>query len=463
MSFLERIRPAKEAEVAALKQRFATHPARRPDDMPVRDYRAALSGGLSIIAEIKRTSPSNPALQRLGPVANLARAYRRGGARALSLVTDAAHFGTSLDDVAALRAATDLPILVKDFVIDSAQVKAAWAAGADAILLIARMLDPESLQRLHAEAASLGLSVLVECHAADEIEQALAAGAKLVGVNNRNLASLTTDLSHGESLLPLVGPDVITVSESGLDGRGDVERMSRAGADAFLVGHALLLSPDPGRKVAEMSGQESEDSLRVKICGLTNTADARAAYSAGAHLLGLVFAASPRQVDIERAEEIRRAVPDARLCGVFQDAEPAEVIEAVEKCGLDLIQLHGNESPRECRQVAESTGLPLIKALRPDEATSDTVASYDMAAYLLIDRPKAGAAPTNQGDLRETVARIRTEGREVFLAGGLDPANVAEAVLACSPFGVDVSSGVESEPGRKDHLALRSFIREASS
>jgi indole-3-glycerol phosphate synthase/phosphoribosylanthranilate isomerase len=463
MSFLERIRPAKEAEVAALKQRFKARPAQRPDDMPVRNYRTALTGGISIIAEVKRKSPSNPALQRLGPVGSLARAYRRGGARALSLVTDAAHFGTSLDDVAALRAAVDLPILVKDFVIDTVQVQAAWAGGADAILLIARMLDPASLHKLHAEATAFGLSVLVECHAADEIEQALAAGAQLVGVNNRNLTTLTTDLSHGESLLPLVGRDVITVSESGLDGRDDVERMNRAGANAFLVGHALLLSADPGRKVAEMSGKEIEDSLRIKICGLTNAADARAASTAGAHLLGLVFAASPRQIDIEQAVEIRSAVPGARLCGVFQDAEPAEVILTAEKCGLDLIQLHGNESPQECRQLAESTGLPLIKALRPDEATPDKVAAYDAAAYLLIDRPKSGSAAIDQGALLETAARIKAAGREVFLAGGLDPANVADAVAACAPFGVDVSSGVESEPGRKDHAALREFIREASS
>ena len=463
MSFLDRIRPAKEAEVAALNLQFKAAPPVRPASMPVRDFRAALTGGGSIIAEVKRKSPSNPHLQRLGPPGILAQAYQRGGARTLSIVTDAAHFGTSLEDVAALRAATDLPILVKDFVIDQAQILAAWAAGADAILLIARMLNQESLHNLHTEAINLGLSVLVECHAAEEIEQALQAGAKLVGINNRNLATLTTDLAHGESLLPLVGGDVVRVSESGLDCRADVERMSRAGADAFLVGHALLLSPDPGRKVAELSGKETEDSLRIKICGLTNVTDAQAAFEAGAHLLGLVFASSPRQVDNDQAAAIRNALPTARLCGVFQDADPAAVISAAENCGLDLIQLHGNESPGECRQLAAATGLPLIKALRPIEATPTTVAAYDAAAYFLIDRPKGTSASGDHQDLREAAARIRAEGREVFLAGGLEPANVAAAVRECAPFGVDVSSGVESEPGRKDHAGLRDFIREATS
>ncbi|MEN8006733.1 MAG: hypothetical protein ABFS42_06925 [Candidatus Krumholzibacteriota bacterium] len=463
MSFLERIRPAKEAEAAALNRQFQTSPPVRPADMPVRDFRAALAGGGSIIAEIKRQSPSNPSLQRLGPVGNLARAYRRGGARALSIVTDATHFGTSLDDVAALRTAADLPVLVKDFVIDRSQIHAAWAAGADAILLIARMLDRGSLRDLHNEATSLGLSVLVECHAADEIEQALQAGATLVGINNRNLATLTTDLAHGENLLPLVGRDVIRVSESGLDCRRDVDRMSRAGADAFLVGHALLLSRDPGRKVAELAGKVSEEARRIKICGLTNPADARAAFEAGAHLLGLIFASSPRRVDNRQAAAIRASVPDARLCGVFQDADPAEVMAAAESCGLDLIQLHGNESPGECRQLAEATGLPLIKALRPAEATPARVAAYDAAAYFLIDRPKGDPESCDHQALRQAAAMIRAAGRDVFLAGGLDPANVAEAVRDCAPFGVDVSGGVESEPGRKDLAALQDFIREATS
>ena len=463
MSFLDRIRPAKEAEVAALNRQFRSKAPARPAVMPVRDFQAALAGGQSIIAEIKRKSPSNPKLQRLGPPGILARIYRRGGARALSIVTDAAHFGTSLSDVAALRAATDLPVLVKDFVIDPTQIRAAWAAGADAILLIARMLDPGSLRDLHSEATALGLSVLVECHAADEIEQAVQANAKMVGINNRNLATLTTDLAHGESLLPLVDRNIIRVSESGLERRADVERMSRAGADAFLVGHALLLSPDPGRKVAELSGKEAEGSLRIKICGLTNAPDAQAAFEAGAHLLGLVFASSPRQVDNNQAAGIRAAVPGARLCGVFQDADPAAVIQAAENCGLDLIQLHGHESPQECRHLAAVTGLPLIKALRPAEATVADVAAYDSVAYFLIDRPREAPESCDQQTLRDAAARIRTEGREVFLAGGLKPANVAAAVRDCCPFGVDVSSGVESEPGRKDHAVMRDFIREATS
>lgn len=464
MSFLDRIRPAKEAEAAALKAAHAAAPPVRPDGMPIRDFAEALRRGTGLIAEVKRTSPSRPDLRREGPVGALARTYERCGACALSIVTDAAHFGTSLDDVAELRAACALPVLTKDFIIDAAQIKAAWAAGADAVLLIVRMLEAAALADLLAEARNLGLAVLVETHSEDEIAMALEARADLVGVNNRNLATLTTDLAHGESLLPLVRGRALAVTESGLEGRADVERMARAGAEAFLVGHGLLLSRDPGRRVAEMSGREAEGSRRVKICGLTDPADARQAFDAGASFLGLIFADSPRRIDPDRALEIRRAVPGARLCGVFQDEDPAVVARIAAECELDLVQLHGRETPESCSAVARATGLPLIKALRPAEVTESVLEAYADAAYILVDRPKGleGAAVSDE-DLRAAASLVRDAGREVLLAGGLNPENVAEAVRATRPFGVDASSGVETEPGRKDHAAVSTFILEATS
>jgi len=463
VNFLDRIRPAKVAEAAALKQQFAVVPPARPDGMPVRDFGAGLRGGGGIIAEIKRTSPSDPSLLRSGPPGALARAYGRGGARALSLVTDAAHFGTSLADVTALRDAVDLPILVKDFVIDPVQIIAAWAAGADAALLIVRMLDAGSLRNLLGDARDLGLTVLVECHSVGEIEMARTAGAEIIGVNNRNLQTLTTDLAHGEGLLPHVGQGAITVSESGLNRKADIDRMARAGADAFLIGHALLLSPDPGRKVAELTGRRSEGARQVKICGLTRPEDALAAHQAGAHLLGLIFAGGPRKVDEDQARDIRRAVPEARLCGVFQDQDHYEIVRAADRCDLDLIQLHGEESPDFCRRLATATGLPLIKALRPYQTGGDTLDAYDSVAYFLVDRPKGTPDTVGFGELQEAAARIRNHGREVFLAGGLTCDNVAEAISNCAPDGIDVSSGIESEPGRKDHAALGSFMKEATS
>ncbi|MCB1183621.1 hypothetical protein KDM41_09305 [bacterium] len=461
MSFLAKIRPAKEAEVAALRARFADRPPRRPDDLPVRDFPAALRGGDRVIAEIKRRSPSHPAFRQPASPRTLARAYRRSGAAALSIVVDEAHFGTSLADVRPVKEAVDLPVLVKDFVIDEVQLLAAWEAGADCALLIVAMLDGPTLTRLVRFAADLGLHVLVECHDETEIEAAAAAGAGLIGVNNRDLVALTTDLAHGEALLPRVPSGAITVSESGLYRRADVVRMARAGADAFLIGHALLQSRDPGRKVAELAGRVAEDALRVKVCGLTSVADAVLAHEAGADLLGLIFVPSPRRVELATAREIRRALPDARLCGVVRDADPEELADLLGRVDLDLLQLHGDEGPDTCRRIAELTGRPLIKVLPADRATPELAARYDAVAAFLVDLPKDGDGSVTAADCRAAARALARAGHDVFLAGGLDPDNVAAAVRDARPFGVDVARGVEAAPGRKDPDRVRRFVAAA--
>jgi len=462
MSFLEKILPAKQAEVRALQAALAQAKPSRAAEMPVRNFAAALQGGMRIIAEIKGKSPSHPEFVQLASPAALARAYCRNGAAALSIVTDAAHFGTSLSDVAAVKAAVPLPVLVKDFVIDEVQLTAAWAAGADAVLLIVRMLDANRLGQLLRHAHSLDLHVLVECHDQADIDQALAAEARLIGVNNRNLATLTTDLDHGAAMLPGVPASAIRVSESGLYWRTDITRMADLGADAFLVGHALLQSRDPGRKVAELCGRESETALRVKTCGITTAADGVMAHAAGSSILGIIFAPGPRQVDADEARAIRAAVPEAQLCGVFVNEDPKRVATLAAACELDLIQLHGDESPDECRDLAAATGLPLIKALTADKATPERAAAFAAVAYFLVDLPKGPARnKLTPADCRAAALTLSQAGCDVFLAGGLTPANVHAAWAEVRSFGVDVASGIESAPGVKDPEQTRSFIREA--
>ena len=166
----------------------------------------------------------------------------------------------------------------------------------------------------------------------------------------------------------------------------------------------------------------------------------------------MIFADSPRQVDQAQAASIRKAVPSTRLCGVFRDAGLGAVVELSEAVDLDLIQLHGNESPEYCAELMERTGLPVIKSLIPEELSPSVVDSYARAAYLMIDLPKDDPAKTGSGkqkELAELVAMISRSGREVFLAGGLNPENVNSA-LSAEPFAVDVCSGIECEPGRKD-------------
>ncbi len=461
MSFLERIRPLKVEEAKRLNADFSRTPPRRPSHMPLRDFKAAISGGGKLIAEVKYKSPSHSEFRQDLPPGRLAASYQRHGAAALSIVTDEANFGTSLADIASLHEASDLPVIAKDFIIDPVQIKAAWAAGADAVLLIVRMLDAYTLQSLMNEVRSHGLSSLVECHDAKEIDLALTAGADLVGINNRNLETLTTDIEHGGRLLPLIPPGIVRVSESGLNTRADILRMTELGADAFLVGHALLMSRDPGRKVAELCGNISETGTRVKICGITSPEDAQAVAESGADILGVIFAESPRRIDTECAVAIRQSVPNVRLCGVFMDQDLQVVAREALVCELDLIQLHGAESPAYCRQLTALTGLPLIKALRPGEVTAEKLEGYEGVAYFMVDLPKDDPGMTDAVELADAYALLSQSGREVFLAGALTPGNVARIIAASAPFGVDVCSGVEKEKGVKDHEKVKAFVKES--
>lgn len=462
MSFLDEIRPLKQAEVAALRAAHAGRAARRPDDCPLLDFTAALRGGRRIIAEIKGRAPSHPGFTLAAPVDRLARAYRRGGAAAISLVVDHTHFGTGLGDLAAARSA-GLPVIAKDFVLDPVQIDAAWAAGADAVLLIARWLDGARLASLHGHARALGLAVLVECHDERDLDLALGAGADLVGVNNRDLAALRTDLGRGERLLPLLPAGVVRVAESGLYTPADIERLRRAGADAFLVGHALLGSPDPAETVAVLGGRRAPGQPLVKICGITSPGDATLAAEAGADILGLIFADSPRRVDPAQAAAIRAAVPQARLAGVFRDETTARMLAIVAAADLDLVQLHGAESPAQAAAIA-AAGVPVIRALEPAAVDAETITRHDAAAYFLVDPPKgadAAAAAATRAGVVAAARRLAAAGGRVLVAGGLGPDDVADAIRDAVPYGVDACRGVEAAPGRKDAARLASFFRKA--
>lgn len=240
----EAARPAAELEREA---------ARMP---PARDFAAALDrpGQLNVIAEIKRASPSAGLIRPDLDPAALARDYQRAGAAAVSVLTERNFFRGSLEDLAAVRAAAGIPALQKDFVLDRRQLLEARVAGADAVLLIVAVLGPVSLARLYRHARDLGLSALVETHDEAELETALGLGARLVGINNRNLATLETDLAVSRRLLPLVPGDRVAVVESGLRSRRELHELAGLGAGAFLVGETLLNDPDPAAALAEMLG-----------------------------------------------------------------------------------------------------------------------------------------------------------------------------------------------------------------
>jgi indole-3-glycerol phosphate synthase len=222
---------------------------------PTRDFRAALiARPCAIIAEVKRKSPSRGVLREdLDPVM-MASIYEKNGAAAVSVLTDREFFGGSDADLVSIRREVGLPLLRKDFIIDRSQIFESRMLGADAILLIARILGEGSLKSFVETAGSLGLSALVEVHDRADIEKALAAGAEIIGINNRDLATFSTDIRTTVDLLGVIPPGKIVVSESGINSRDDIRLLASAGAQAFLIGEALVKEADPAAKLRELMG-----------------------------------------------------------------------------------------------------------------------------------------------------------------------------------------------------------------
>ena len=215
---------------------------------------ALIAEGISLIAEMKRASPSRGPIRPGASVSEVVQAYQRAGARAVSVLTEGAYFGGSLDDLVEARGACELPLLRKDFVVDEYQILEARAAGADAVLLIVAALDPERLHTLMGVASDLGMDCLVEVHDEDEVAVAVDAGVEVLGINNRDLHSLEVDLDTTFRLLADVPAGTVVVAESGITEREDVERLEEAGVDAILVGEVLMRSDDPVRAVRTLLG-----------------------------------------------------------------------------------------------------------------------------------------------------------------------------------------------------------------
>lgn len=234
---------------------------------PTRDFAAALRGGeiVSVIAEIKRKSPSAGWINRELSAAGQASVYAHGGASAISVVTDEAHFGGSREDLESARGAVDVPVLRKDFILDPVQVYEARAMGADALLLIVRILEGDQLSELLAAAVELGMAALVETHDAGELERALEVGASVVGINNRDLSTFETDLGVAEALAPGVPADVVVVGESGIHEPADVDRLGAVGVDAVLVGESLVRSADAMAAVARLADRPRAGEARGTV------------------------------------------------------------------------------------------------------------------------------------------------------------------------------------------------------
>ena len=383
-------------------------------------FRDALTRpGLGAVAEVKRRSPSAGDLRPDADPARLARAFEEADAAACSILVDE-RFGGSWDDLSAARAAARLPLLAKGFFSRADDLRTAREAGADAVLLLLRDLDDATAARLLAEAEALGLDALVEAHDAEELERAVALDAPIVGVNARDLSTFEIDRRAQLELVARVPRDRTVIAESGVQTRAQAAAAELAGADAILVGSALMRAPDPPAKLRELSSRPL-----VKVCGLTRQEDVDAAVEAGADLLGFILVErSPR-----RAEAVLD-VPETALSVAVFVAETAET-------PADLVQLYpddgGDVRGREALLLRD--GEPVARVL---------------------DQPWQDHDPEHWS------AAAAAEGR-VMLAGGLGPDNVREAIAAVQPWAVDASSSLEREPGVKDHDKVRAWVAAARS
>ncbi len=250
----------KQTEIARRKQNtpFQAVEEKLAGMPTTRDFAAALKRPLAIIAEVKRRSPSRGTLREDLDAADVALLYEKNRAAAVSVLTDETFFGGSDADLAAVKGRVKLPILRKEFIIDAYQIAESRAIGADAVLLIAALLDEAQLRDYRQMAEALGLAAVVEVHDRDELAASVASGARIIGVNNRNLKTFRTDIRISLDLGPRIPHTAIPVCESGIETRADIERLTQAGFHAFLIGGALVLSADIGEKLREFTGGQRE-------------------------------------------------------------------------------------------------------------------------------------------------------------------------------------------------------------
>lgn len=481
-TFLERIVAATRAHLEERRQRIPLDTLRTlaTEAPPPRSFsdalRPAAGGSARLIAEVKRASPSKGLLaERFDPVAQ-AQAYVEGGAAAISVLTEPDFFLGALDHLRAVRAVVGVPVLRKDFLLDPYQVYEARAAGADAVLLICALLDDGQLRELLALTHALGMEALVEAHDADEVGRAVAAGAQVIGVNGRDLRTFAIDLDVVRRLRPLVPADRLFVAESGIADQRDAARARAFGADAILVGEALMRSPSPETLAQRLSTAPGGEIARffgaagdpfVKICGLKTPDHARAAIRLGADAFGLVFAPSRRQVTPDHARQLVEAASEelgrGLAIGVFVNETAERIAEIAATVGLDAVQLSGDESPEMCVAVAQATGLPVLRALRLRSVDDLPLLDvYALAGAIpMLDTPATDGSyggTGQRGDWRLAAEAARRW--PIILAGGLTPDNLAGALAAVAPHGVDVSSGVETD-GVKDIAKIERFLRVA--
>lgn len=461
----------------------------------------------SFICEVKKASPSKGVIAKEFPYQDIAKAYENSGAAAISCLTEPYFFLGSNEYLKTIAANVSIPVLRKDFTVDARMIYEAKVLGASAVLLICSILNDEELSKYLNLAHALGLSALVEAHDADEIDRALAAGVRIIGVNNRNLATFEVDTTNSLRLRERA-KNVLFVSESGIKTREDVAQLERIGVDAVLIGETLMRSTNKAKTLSILRGDCPSDSadnsandaetfaiLRdavasdttsdtareakpntaassantqttcsdffrnaspttertyIKTCGMTRLEDIAAVNEAHPDMCGFIidFPKSTRSVSAEQQIELASRL-DPTICsvGVFVDAPINQIVALAHVGSIQAIQLHGNEDEDYIAHLREQCTLPIIKAFQIKNANDLAKAETSSADMVLLDSGQ-GSGKSFDWSLLKTFAR------PYLLAGGLYPQTIPEALNNLNPWGVDLSSGLETN-GLKDREKIQ--------
>lgn len=397
-----------------------------------------------ILAEIKRVSLSAGPIRPDLDLMQIASAYERAGASAISVLTEEHYFGGSLEDLRQVRKAVRIPLLQKDFILDEFQILEAKQAGADFILLIARFLTPEEIQSMLQVCETNALNAIVEISDENDLEK-IRGPVRYLGVNSRDLETLQVDRSKFERMRAKLPQDAFLIAESGINTVEFLQSLQRLGYNGALIGEHLLRAEEPSQElqrfVESTRGSGTKQyGTKVKICGITNEQDALLAIDSGASALGFIFAESPRAISVKQLQAFRNRI-SIPCVGVFRGNSPEQIESIIQECLLDIAQVYDDHSAASIETWQAQTAISLQEVTGWDHGSRKS----------LID------IKVRDSELPEAWRALKD--KNVFaLAGGLHADNVSHAISICRPQWVDVARGVERESGLKDAQKLRKFM-----
>ena len=494
-----KIRVAQEKEVESPEAVKAAALA-LPSDTGFPFEAALRQQDFNFICEVKKASPSKGIIAEHFPYLDIAKEYEVAGAAAISVLTEPDFFKGDKKYLQEIASTVKIPVLRKDFIIDEYQIYQAKVWGASAILLICACLDMPTLTKFRELADSLGLSSLVEAHDEHEVQMAIDCGARIIGVNNRNLKDFTVDVQNSVRLRNLVQDDVIFVSESGLETPEDIQVLRDNNIGVALMGETFMRSPNKVEKLAYLYGP-TYYTPKVKMCGISKVETIPAVVEAKPDYMGFVFAPSKRQVTVDQAktlvEELHKqygnrysreevqcsndvvqdgavigAVHEGTLTstenasptlihqeaiktvGVFVNETLDNLVSIATEANLDVVQLHGDEDEAFIQSLKERTNVEVWKAVQIRSAADAETWSDSSADMLLFDayhKDERGGT----GEVFDWSCLDEFE-RPFMLAGGIDSTNVARAIRTVRPYGIDISSGIETD-GVKDDEKIKAF------